>query len=57
MADSANPVLLYDGVCGLCNYLVQFVLQHDADTHFSFAPLQSEYAAQSCDLSASILRT
>ena len=46
MADSANPVLLYDGVCGLCNRLVQFVLKHDRKAHFRFASLQSAYAAR-----------
>src|ERR1700679_381135 len=24
-----SPILLYDGVCGFCNRLVQFVLRHD----------------------------
>ncbi len=46
MADCANPILLYDGVCGLCNRLVQFVLKHDADAHFRFASLQSDYASR-----------
>jgi predicted DCC family thiol-disulfide oxidoreductase YuxK len=34
-------LLLYDGVCGLCDHLVQFVLAHDARHTFDFAPLQS----------------
>lgn len=46
MADSAKPVLLYDGVCGLCNRLVQFVLKHDREARFRFASLQSTYAAR-----------
>ncbi len=46
MADSANPVLLYDGVCGLCNRLVRFVLKHDRRARCRFASLQSTYAAQ-----------
>ena len=46
MADPANPVLLYDGVCGLCNRLVQFVLKRDRHAHFRFASLQSDYAAR-----------
>jgi len=44
MPDSANPILLYDGVCGLCNRLVQFVLKHDTAARFRFASLQSGYA-------------
>lgn len=39
-----HPVLLYDGVCGLCNRLVQFVLQRDPVGVFRFASLQSEFA-------------
>jgi predicted DCC family thiol-disulfide oxidoreductase YuxK len=46
MADSANPILLYDGVCGLCNRLVQFVLKRDPSGHFHFASLQSDFAAR-----------
>ena len=34
-------LLLYDGVCGLCDHLVQFVLAHDRRGVFDFAPLQS----------------
>jgi predicted DCC family thiol-disulfide oxidoreductase YuxK len=34
-------LLLYDGVCGLCDHLVQFVLARDARGTFDFAPLQS----------------
>ena len=34
-------LVLYDGVCGLCNGLVQFLLKHDHRAVFSFAPLQS----------------
>ena len=40
----ANPIVLYDGVCGLCNRLVQFLLKRDSRDHFRFASLQSEFA-------------
>src|ERR1700730_2044013 len=46
MADSVNPVLLYDGVCGLCNRMVRFVLKHDKQAQFRFASLQSDYAVR-----------
>lgn len=46
MPDPSNPVLLYDGVCGLCNRLVRLVLKHDTLAHFRFASLQSDYAAR-----------
>jgi predicted DCC family thiol-disulfide oxidoreductase YuxK len=34
-------LVLYDGVCGLCDRLVQFVLAHDRRGVFHFAALQS----------------
>ncbi len=41
-----HPILLYDGVCGLCNRLVQFVLRRDPAGVFHFASLQSALAAR-----------
>jgi predicted DCC family thiol-disulfide oxidoreductase YuxK len=41
----SNPIILYDGVCGLCNHLIQFVLKRDRDDRFRFAALQSEFAS------------
>jgi predicted DCC family thiol-disulfide oxidoreductase YuxK len=40
-----NTLVLYDGVCGLCNGLNQFLLKRDPNDHFRFASLQSEFAA------------
>lgn len=37
----SNPIVLYDGVCGLCNRLVQFLLKRDRHDRFRFASLQS----------------
>src|SRR5262249_30140174 len=37
---------LYDGVCGLCNRLVQFILRRDRTEIFRFAALQSVLGAQ-----------
>lgn len=34
-------LLLYDGVCGLCNRVTRFVLRFDRREVFDFAPLQS----------------
>ena len=39
---TASPILLFDGVCNLCNASVQWVLQHDRDGQFRFAALQSD---------------
>jgi len=41
-----HPIILYDGVCGLCNRLNQFVLRRDPDAIFLFASLQSSFAAR-----------
>ena len=41
-----HPILLYDGVCGLCNRFVQFILRRDADAVFRFGSLQSPLARQ-----------
>jgi predicted DCC family thiol-disulfide oxidoreductase YuxK len=37
-------VVFYDGVCGLCNRLVQFLLVRDRRGVLHFAPLQGELA-------------
>ena len=38
--------MLYDGVCGLCNRLVQFLLKRDAHDRFRFASLQSTFGQE-----------
>jgi predicted DCC family thiol-disulfide oxidoreductase YuxK len=40
-----HPILLYDGVCGLCNRFVQFILRRDRNAIFRFASLQSDFAS------------
>lgn len=45
-APAQRPVVLFDGVCNLCNSAVQFVLDRDPDGRFRFASLQSEPAAE-----------
>ncbi len=40
----ANPIIFFDGVCGLCNHLVQFLLKRDRHARLRFASLQSEVA-------------
>ncbi|WP_266075822.1 thiol-disulfide oxidoreductase DCC family protein [Haladaptatus caseinilyticus] len=37
-----TPVLLFDGVCNLCNAIVRFTVRFDESGTFRFAPLQSE---------------
>jgi len=41
METAENPVILFDGVCNLCNGMVQFVIRHDPKKYFHFASLQS----------------
>jgi predicted DCC family thiol-disulfide oxidoreductase YuxK len=42
MMSNQNPIILFDGVCNLCNGSVQFVLLRDKVGYFKFASLQSE---------------
>jgi predicted DCC family thiol-disulfide oxidoreductase YuxK len=44
--DGFHPIILYDGVCGLCDRLVQFILRCDGDAVFRFASLQSTFAVK-----------
>jgi predicted DCC family thiol-disulfide oxidoreductase YuxK len=46
MKASARPVLLYDGSCGLCSRLVQFVLRADPRGTLRFGSLQEGYARE-----------
>jgi len=41
----SKPILLYDGVCGLCNRLTQFLLKRDHKDRLLFASLQSDFAS------------
>ena len=42
---ASQPVVLYDGTCGLCHRSVQWILRHERDHELQFAPLQGETAA------------
>lgn len=37
-----KKLILFDGVCNLCNSSVQYVIKHDKKDLFLFAPLQSK---------------
>jgi predicted DCC family thiol-disulfide oxidoreductase YuxK len=41
-----KAIVLYDGVCGLCNRAVQFLLKRDRHDRLQFASLQSDVAAR-----------
>lgn len=38
-----KPVILFDGVCNLCNGSVQFILKRDKENKYQFASLQSGF--------------
>ncbi len=40
-------IILYDGVCGFCNWFIAFVFARDEHNLFRFASLQSRFAVQS----------
>lgn len=37
-----HPILLFDGVCNLCNAAVDFLIKRDREKRFRYASLQSE---------------
>jgi predicted DCC family thiol-disulfide oxidoreductase YuxK len=37
---NGRPIILFDGVCLLCSTFIHFVLDHDPEAAFDFAPLQ-----------------
>jgi len=39
---ASQPVLYFDGVCNLCNRVIQYVIRHDRKERFLFAPLRPE---------------
>jgi predicted DCC family thiol-disulfide oxidoreductase YuxK len=41
-AIEGRTLLLYDGVCALCNGSVKFMMKHDRQDRFRYAPLQSD---------------
>lgn len=48
-----RPIILFDGVCNLCEGCVQWVIRRDPAGRFRFAPLQSDVGASllaQCDL-------
>jgi predicted DCC family thiol-disulfide oxidoreductase YuxK len=44
--DKKSGVVIFDGVCNLCNGAVDFIIQRDPEARFLFTPTQSEFARQ-----------
>jgi len=42
MTGDPRAIVLFDGVCNLCNASVTFIIDRDRRGRFAFAPLQSE---------------
>jgi len=42
--NSEKAIIIFDGVCILCNHFAQFLIKHDKQHRFKFATLQSEVA-------------
>ena len=43
---ATTAIVFFDGVCGLCNHTVDFLLKRDRRGVLKFAPLQGETAAE-----------
>ena len=41
-----EPVILYDGVCNLCNASVRFILKYEKNPRYRFTPLQGGFASE-----------
>ena len=46
MAVQHENILLFDGVCNLCNGVVQFIIKRDKKAKFKFTALQSDAGQQ-----------
>lgn len=44
-----KKIILFDGVCNLCNGAVTFIIKRDKNDSFRFAALQSEIGAELTD--------
>ncbi len=45
-AATEQPVVFFDGVCGMCNHTVDFLLARDRRQELLFAPLQGTTASE-----------
>lgn len=46
MSEPAENIVLFDGICNLCNGLVRFIIKRDKAGKFKFASLQSAIGQQ-----------
>ncbi|RZT96711.1 putative DCC family thiol-disulfide oxidoreductase YuxK [Ancylomarina subtilis] len=48
-SQSSNPIVLFDGICNLCNTSVRFLLAYNKKANLLFCPLQSAMANKILD--------
>lgn len=41
--NQSYEIILFDGVCNFCNSSINFIIDHDPEKRFKFAPLQSDF--------------
>lgn len=41
MGKISQPIIIFDGVCNLCEFAVQFIIRNDRHAKFAFAAAQS----------------
>jgi predicted DCC family thiol-disulfide oxidoreductase YuxK len=46
MEHKMTKVIFFDGVCGLCNGFIDFIMSIDKEKKFFFSPLQSDFAKE-----------
>jgi predicted DCC family thiol-disulfide oxidoreductase YuxK len=42
----SRSIVIFDGVCNLCNGAVNFIIKRDPQAIFAFAPMQSDFAKE-----------
>ena len=52
-----SRIVFFDGVCGLCNKAVDFLLRHDSKNQLKFSPLQGQTAVAMIPKSAQQMDT
>lgn len=55
MMEASYVIVYFDGVCGLCNRFVDFLLKHDKSKTLKFAPLQKSNPLNHQELNTIIL--
>ena len=46
MQIESKNIILFDGVCNLCSFSVQFIIERDLKGYFHFAAIESELGQQ-----------